>query len=163
MLIWVLSFCMGGPCWHLMVWRSKPCVYVYVCVCVCVCVWVMLLLPFPNVTEGPTPEERAHNVGPHIVCVCVFACVLIISTIKPFKRIISTDVCVCVCGMGKKVCAHVCVYPSPLHPILYSLIASLIIIVHSTVQFTNKVFKTTSAYHKISKWIFIYFSQVFYS
>lgn len=49
-------------------WCGGQSVRAYAPVCACVrarpSVWVMLHLPFPNVTEGPTPEERARNVGP---------------------------------------------------------------------------------------------------
>lgn len=104
----------------------------------CVCVWVMLHLPFPNVTEGPTPEEQAHNVWPSHVCPCGCVHIKIISTIKTFKHIVSTDVRharVRMKARARLFSLSVC--SSPLNPILYSLIASLIFTAHSKVQFLN--------------------------
>lgn len=129
MLICGLSFCVEGA--HADTWWCGG------QSCVCVCVWVMLHLPFPNVTEGPTPEERAHNVWPLHVCPSGCVHIKIISAIKTFKHIVSTDVRharVHMKGCARLFSLSAC--SSPLNPILYSLIASLIFTAHSKVQFS---------------------------
>jgi len=80
-----------------MVWRSKP--------FVCVCAHVRERCsprPFQMSQKGRLLRRRPVMWSPHIVCVCVCVCVVIkiISTIKPFKHIISSvceDNKVCVC------------------------------------------------------------------
>lgn len=142
--------CGGGPCWHLMVWRSK----------LRVCVWMMLHLPFPNVTEGPTPEERAHNVWPSHVCPCGCVHIKIISAIKTFKHIVSTDVWrarVHMKARARLFSLSAC--SSPLNPVLYSLIASLIFTAHSKVQFSNECRQNNICFPQ--RGFFFFCSQVF--
>lgn len=104
-------------------------------------------MPFPNVTDGPTPEERTHNVGPHIMCVCV----VLIFGIKPFKRGISTDVFVCV--RTPRVHAHVCLHASPASA-SHSL-SSYCIFINCCLQY-SEVFKTSSACTKLkNRYFFI--------
>lgn len=128
-----------------------------VSVCVCVREWCSFC-PFQMSQKGQLLRSRLI-MWAQILCTCVCVC----HGNLPYSALQTHHSYWCVCA-DRKGCSRVCApslfaCSSPaLHPIFYSLIASLIIVVHRTVQrSTNRVFKTTSAYHKFSKWIFIYF------
>lgn len=154
MLICGLSFCVEGA--HADTWWCGG----QSCACVCVCVWVMLHLPFPNVTEGPTPEEQAHNVWPSHVWPCGCAHIKIISAIKTFKHIVSTDVWharVHMKARARLLSLSAC--SSALNPILYCLIASSIFTAHGKVQSSNGCRQNNTCFPQ--RGFFFFCSQVF--